>query len=403
MKTKKNSEQYSYSKKRRSGWYKVGQTVLWMLTAVSILGLLGACFGGDFNPAHIKGISVIELMMPFWIVLWLIVGIMDFLWCRKAFVFCILTFIACANAIWDYCPLNIFGPSEKKYADCPKFSLLTYNVASFHILDGDKDVEVNPTVSYIIKKNADIVCLQETEVTLSAPFKKFHITREQIDSIDSLYPYRLLYGGYLTVLSKYPIESIHTPPIGKDPKRRWCIYPIGVFRVNIEGLPVTLFNVHLQSYELNSTDKTLYKNIAKGTEISEAAEGSMKKSFAELKQILHKIHEAAVKRTEQVDALCRYIEKFGGPNVIIAGDFNDVPGCYTIHRLEGYDMEQVYPEVGFGPMITYNADMFYFRIDHVLYRGNLTPLSMSRGNIKSSDHYPLFTTFAITSESNQNK
>ena len=50
---------------------------------------------------------------------------------------------------------------------------------------------------------------------------------------------------------------------------------------------------------------------------------------------------------------------------------------------------------GFGPMITYNARHLYFCIDHVLYRGALTPLYISKGTIKTSDHYPLTVDFAV--------
>lgn len=383
--------------RRRSAWRTFGRIVLWILTAISVAGLCLASFGGNFNPAELRGISLVILAMPVWLLLWLITTVLDLFWNRKALVFCVLAFIACASAIWDFCPLNLFGPSEKKYADCPKFTLLTYNIASFMSIRDEYPGDINPTVSYIIKRNADVVCLQETEVTLASPFARYHITREQIDSINALYPYRVLYGGFLTVLSKYPVEAIHTPPLNESKKQKWTIYPIGVFRLNIEGVPVTLFNVHLQSYGLSASDKELYKNFADGKEIAEAAEGSTKSVLSDFKRkIYRKVQRASAHRAVEAEALCRYIDKFGGPNIIVAGDFNDVPGCYTIRRLEDCDLKQVYPRLGFGPMITFNADRFYFRIDHILYRGSLTPLRIARGTIKSSDHYPLEATFAIT-------
>lgn len=377
--------------------YILGQWVLWTLTVISVVGLLLACFGGCIRPEEMRGVPIMILTLPVWLVLWFIIAAMDALWCRKALIICILAFIACANAIWNFCPLNLFGPSEKKYEGCPRFTLLTYNICSFMIQDKNYEGEVNPTVSFIIKTNADIVCLQETDVNLSGPFNRYKITSEQIDSINKMYPYRLVYGHFLTLLSKYPAEAIHTPPLDSNPKQRWRNYPIAIFRVNIEGTPITLFDVHMQSYELTNSDKAIYKNIADGKEIVDAVEGnSLRSQFSKIRHhILHKVQDAAVKRAEQADALARYVEKFGGPNVIIAGDFNDVPGCYTLNLLEDYDFHQVYPKVGFGPMITFNADMFYFRIDHVLYRGCLEPLRMVRGSTKSSDHYPVLVTFAI--------
>ncbi len=37
----------------------------------------------------------------------------------------------------------------------------------------------------------------------------------------------------------------------------------------------------------------------------------------------------------------------------------------------------------------------YFCIDHTLYRGGLVPVRMTRGDIRSSDHYPLLTEFYV--------
>ena len=383
--------------RKRRVWHAIGQWLLWILTLATITGLVAASFAGNFNPHNVGWSSLAVLSLPAWILAWLVVTVLDLLWCRKALVFCILAFIACANAIWDYCPLNLFGPSEKKYAECPKFTLLTYNVASFHNQNDEYPGDVNPTVSYLIRKNADVVCLQETEVSLDWPFERYHITRAQVDTINQMYPYRLLYGQFLKVMSKYPIEAIHTPPLTQDTKHKWTIYPIGVFRLNIEGMPVTLFNVHLQSYGLSDSDKEVFAEMTEGKELG--SEDQMKWWIkTAYYQLYRKVRIAGVRRANEADALCRYIEKFGGPNVIIAGDFNDVSGCYTMRRLADFDMRQVYPELGFGPLVTFNADRFYFHIDHVLYRGGLVPLKITKSDIRSSDHYPLEVTFAIVNK-----
>ena len=54
------------------------------------------------------------------------------------------------------------------------------------------------------------------------------------------------------------------------------------------------------------------------------------------------------------------------------------------------DMKDAYLEAGFGPLATYNAHNLYFNIDHILYRGKLKAVNFEKGNIKSSDHYPIF-------------
>lgn len=44
-------------------------------------------------------------------------------------------------------------------------------------------------------------------------------------------------------------------------------------------------------------------------------------------------------------------------------------------------------------MITYNKHLFWFHIDQILYRGAIRPLSVKKGSLKSSDHYPLTAEF----------
>lgn len=384
-------------KPKRSGWRRFVSALLWIFTIISALGLLGASFGGNFPPSALKGISIVELLMPLWIVMLVLATVLDIFWCRKALTVSVLTCVACAAAIWEFMPLNLTRPNPENYADCPKFTFLTYNVANFQDQTGKYEGSGNPTLSYILKVDADVVNLQECY-----PFRErenLHIYNWQIKQLYKKYPYVIAYGEMQMLLSKYPAEAVHVgeyearEDVKKkhpDDKRHWG--EIAVFRLDIDGEKITLFDVHLQSYGLSAHDKSLYSDI---TELKDA-DGSVKKNISDLRhQLFGKIHSAAVYRQYDADRLCRYIDKYAGPNAIVAGDFNDVPGCYTLRQLADHRFRQVYEKLGFGPMITFNADRFYFRIDHVLYRGNLQPLRMSRGNSRCSDHYPLLTTFAL--------
>lgn len=364
---------------------KLGLTVLWILTIIAALGLLAASFGGNFAPDSVKGICLMVLSFPAWLLLMIVATVFDLLWCRKALTICVLTFIACASAIWEFSPLNFTKPSLEKYEADPQFTFMTYNVTNFMDMEGEMPEGYNPTLSYILKTNADIVNLQEVQV-LSVD-AGLHITSEQLDSLHTAYPYVLKYGNTQALFSKYPAESIHIPSSDNN------LNEIALFRLNIEGEDITLINVHLQSYGLTPSDKELYMDITKFDE----KDGGLKNTLKDVKStLLSKVQTAAVQRKLDTERLCSYIEHFGGPNVIVAGDFNDVPGCYALRNLAEYKMREVYPELGFGPMVTFNADRFYFRIDHILYRGALKPLRMHRGSVRLSDHYPLMATFAIT-------
>lgn len=371
--------------RRRSGWARFGRGVLWALTVFASLAMVAASFGGNFQPSAIKGICLMILSFPAWLLLLVLVTILDLIWCRKALILCALTYIACGWAIISFCPLNVVKPSAEKYARCPKFSFMTYNVLGFMCQPDGTFNGYNPTLSYIINSGADVVNLQE--VLHMSPYKPLGITGAQLDSLHSIYPYIIYYTERQALLSKYPAEAVHTPLTNENDKE------ISVFRLNIEGESVTLFNVHLQSYRLTESDKALYGGITRLKD----PDGSVKETIKDVKtSLLDKVQHAAVLRSKEADRLCNYIEHFGGPNVIVAGDFNDVPGCYALRRLADCGMREVYPALGFGPMVTYNRDRFYFQIDHVLWRGNLQPLRITKGRTRLSDHYPLFVTFAIT-------
>jgi len=374
-------------RQKKSAWQRFVGIMLWIFTIVSALGLIAGSFGGNINPAEVKGICLMVMTLPGWIILMIIATVLDLFWCRKALSVCLLTFIACASAIWEFCPLNITKPSFADYEETPKFTLLTYNVTNFTDLSDKYPGGINPTASYILSVNADVVNIQEGIAMV--PREKCHLTQAQIDSLHSVYPYIILCPKTSLLLSKYPAEVIHTGSKNLRGKE------IAAVRLNIEGTMVTLFNVHLQCYQLSHDDKSLFKQIT--TIKDPTGDSSIKESARNVKsQLISKIQKAAEERADDCERLCRYVEHFGGPNVIIAGDFNDVPGCYTLRRLADFNFKQVYPEVSFGPMITFNRDRFYFRIDHILYRGALTPLRLNRGDIIWSDHYPLLATFAIT-------
>ena len=56
-------------------------------------------------------------------------------------------------------------------------------------------------------------------------------------------------------------------------------------------------------------------------------------------------------------------------------------------------MHDAYAEAALGPAITYGKNRFYFRIDHMLYRGDFHVNEIHKGKPVGSDHYPLMATF----------
>ena len=82
-------------------------------------------------------------------------------------------------------------------------------------------------------------------------------------------------------------------------------------------------------------------------------------------------------------------------NVIVCGDMNDVPTSYVYRVIRGKDLRDAWYDVGMGYAYTYNRHHLRYRIDQVLYRGDVRALEAERVIGGSSDHYPMMVTFDI--------
>lgn len=367
------------SKHTRPWWLRALRALLWIATVFFAVGLMVVSYAGKISPEHFSLAPILLLSYPFWVAGAFVTIALDIFLCHKALLVGVLAIAGCIPSLWNFSPLNILP--AKAPEGSRTFTFMTYNVAAFHHFTYSFPGDINPTMSFILNTDADIVNLQE--VYTFATSESEHITAQQVDSVYRLYDDVIISGEMQALLSKFPAD-----PIQSD-WRNMRGNEIAIFRVFIGDTPVTIFNVHLQSYGLTASDKLLYREL---TEMNMLDFGKIDQVRRDL---LSKINIAACRRAEDTRHLAELIRRFGGPNVIVAGDFNDVPGCYTLDYLADLGFKEVYPEVGFGPMITYNSDKFYFRIDHVLYRGDLKPLSMERGRVRSSDHYPLIVKFAL--------
>ena len=99
-------------------------------------------------------------------------------------------------------------------------------------------------------------------------------------------------------------------------------------------------------------------------------------------------------RNEDARALRRFIDA-SPANLIVCGDMNDVPSSHVYRVIRGNDLADAWVEVGNGYAHTFNRHHLPFRIDHILYRGDLVAVGAERPKGGTSDHYPLMATFDI--------
>ena len=327
-----------------------------------------------------------RLTFPGWLAAIALVLVADLIWWRRTALVAIAAIAASWPMVWNTCPLNIGGGIPGGTPPDRVFTLMTYNAFNFTDQHGTYPGGVNPTISFILRTDADIVCIQELQVLEQQPER--HIGQAQLDSLHARYPYIILSGYAVALMSKFPVTPVHLD-VSSQERGNFC--DAAAYVVDVEGRRLALFNVHMQSYSLTANDKAAYRDLTRLRPDED---------IHELRNtLLYKLEVAAMRRSKQAHTLARYIEYYGGENVVLCGDFNDVPGCYTLRTLADTGMREVWPEVAFGPTWTYNANRFFFRIDHLMWRGAFRPVDIRRPHVPYSDHYPLVTTFVWDADS----
>ncbi len=155
----------------------------------------------------------------------------------------------------------------------------------------------------------------------------------------------------------------------------------------VDSVPLNLYNIHLQSIGLSDDDKKLYGSLTRNVtsrKLEKARHG-----------MLSKLSQAMKERAHQAIMLRNELDSVGGPNIIVAGDFNDISDCWTQRKIMGRDLKSAFTSAAVGPTVTYYANRFYFNIDHVLYSNNLQTIKYERLDSRASDHYPVLVTFSF--------
>jgi len=350
---------------------------------------VGAGYGGVVDPQTSSIPAILAMTFPAWLMLSVVMLIADFFLKRVTAVVPVLSFIIVLPPFLDYSPMHLLPGTLSADEKERSFTVMSFNVlglentlvenASSDPAQWQRDIAegaVNNTVSYIIDAGADILALQESPAI--GVSKRLHVTQSQVDSIRSMYTAPATVHGEI-IYSRYPL----TPVELRQPDSRYAWFCGAITK--IMGHEVLVISLHFESIGLSNEDRVLFQELTEG-------EGRHKMRQVK-SRLLSKLSNAFRNRAQQARLLREQIDSLGVENVIIAGDFNDIPGCYAIRTLCGDDFRNAFSDGGCGPTITYHADRFYFHIDHILYRGKMKAVDFRRGNCPNSDHYPVMATF----------
>lgn len=362
-------------------------SVAW--TTVNLLvmaAFLLSAYGGWIDPRRFALLQLANMSFPLWIIAAVALLIVNLVVRRRRLC---LAWCAALIASWGpivtVCPVNVTSSSEDSVAADDEFTLLTYNVFGMIDYGSPRREWSRRTMHTLIEDDATIVCLQETPNLF---YNGIQELSEQADTLRQMYPYSSERSRGDFVMSKFAMDQL---PVDMPD---WKSCSISVYRVYIGSRELIVVDCHLQSIGLTDADKELYRDLTTGRDITTPTREELSKVKHD---ILGKLLSAFRMHAEQADFLVDYLARFPDANVIVAGDFNDVQGSYVYRMLRSRcGLKDAWQECGFGPMPTYNANRLYFHIDHVLYRGDITPVSVRIGRQRSSDHYPVLARFRFT-------
>ncbi|MDR0972527.1 MAG: endonuclease/exonuclease/phosphatase family protein [Prevotellaceae bacterium] len=347
-------------------------TLLAVLNLLCVILLLCAAYSsyvdGEIHPAR----ASMGLVFPVFavanlcfLVLWLLL--------RKWYLSLlpILGFLVCFPPLRLYCPLN----ARTAEADLPeqRIKLLTYNVMNFNTME--KVDGQNPMLSYILRQNPDIVCMQEFVPTINRKY----LTQEDIDELLESYPYKHIQPPGLACYSKFPILS--ALPIDYGSRTNGSV----MYELLIGTDTVTLINNHLESNKLSMSDRETFETTL---QVQQKPEEIGNAFF----HLLGKLNEAVQKRSYQAKVVEEVVREAQakGRHVIVCGDFNDSP-LSNAHRILTQNLNDAFSESGRGLGSSFNQNKFYFRIDNILVSHDLRTYNCTVDNsISSSDHYPMW-------------
>lgn len=343
------------------------------------IGLLLSGWASHFDPREYIYISFLGLAYPF-----LLMGNLALLlyWIFRAkwgIGFATLVFVALGwpslKATYN---INFFGnEGDNRKSKEEYLRLMTYNVHQFKLFGYDNDKYTkNKILKVIASQRPDVVCFQEFYTRYKGNFDIADSIKKKLN----LYYYYFEpsakndYEAYgLAIFSRYPIKNKGLILFNDSLRGNESIFA----DIMVKGKLLRVYNVHFQSISFEKQDYDYIDRMAH----------KKKPEFKSSKRIVSMIKYAFEKRAEQVDIMKEKLQNTAMP-YIIAGDFNDTPGSYTVAQITK-GLRNAFIEKGRGFGKTYNGKFPNFQIDYIACTAQLEVVNYYINAAKLSDHFPV--------------
>lgn len=270
---------------------------------------------------------------------------------------------------WGFVSRYIQLKSEK--TEDGEVKVISYNVQFFTGNGENKQKEsTEKIINFLDEQNADIICLQETRLRKNRIFN-LPKTVKNLESVNH-YQYARSSTTYGSVtMTRYPIVKMGEIRFEKS-------YNMTIYTdVVIAKDTVRIFNVHLQSYQIDPNKYSIIDSLGVNQE----------KHFTEIREMVEKLKIAFEQRAKQVQEIRKYIDE-SPYDVIVCGDFNDTPVSYAYQILHG-DLTDAFVSSGKGIGRTYIGKLPSFRIDNIFHSDSFESYNFQTYDFRMSDHLPI--------------
>jgi len=334
---------------------------------IAVVVMLAIGYSYLISPETVPLVAPLGLGFPIIVVINIgFLGFWVFLGWKKTAI-SVVGLLLCYPPLRTYVPINFTNEPPLN-----ALKVVTFNSMSFH---GSPDTDI-PTdrwvvVDYLIELNADIICLQETDLK--------NMGEGYQAKLYATYPYHMddnrePNGSSVALLSKYPILS--TRQIDYPSEGNLSV----AHELRINGDTVVVVNNHLESTHLGTDEREGFRRMVKG---------SMGKEYVatESKSLLRTLANSSKIRAAQAAAVAKYLEPLKNRKVIVCGDFNDSPISYAHHTIEN-GLTDCFEEVGNGFGWSYCHNAMRVRIDHIFCSKSFIPRKCIVDSKNAlSDHY----------------
>lgn len=368
---------YRHKKKKRVN------RILEIITAIAAVVLICCAYSGRVNPSSFFLAPFMMLAYMPMVIVMLLLLIAAIVWRRWIAILTVLVSLTLTLPVMKlFIGMNSTDNIPPSPADpALLLKVMTYNALSFNYNEPSRTGST-PSIKVILDANPDVVLLQEGAAA-GLDWKDIPSLQPYMSQMMSRYPYLYNSPEGLNIMSKYPFTTV---PLC-DPRysrsalgynRETTSYLARAYDLQLpSGKQLRLVDFRLQSYHLSFGKNP---NIRISPDAKPSAIERMRRSFA-----LRGGDAASLRQA--LDA--------SPENLIVCGDMNDVSASYVYRVIRGGDLKDAWAETARGYGHSFNRHNLPYRIDQILYRGDVRALEAKRIKDGSSDHYPVMATFDI--------